>query len=990
MFKIIFVKYIFFILTLLSLIFINSTKATNLSECSEAISFFKNKNINDKLINLLEIENIDLYDLKNSCLNFRSGSENASVNYILAIIYNEENDSELYEKFLLKALDGGIDAYDEIIDLYYFGNTSKKYPIHPDLDKASYFMEKGAAELSADALYHLGFEYKYGGIREIDKKKASNYFKLSSEQGLLFSKFEYIDSVSKSTFKSFQKFEDLILSEELAEVETTRAVEYSYWWATIYANHLHDYPKAIKYINKTIKMVTDRAGEEYENLAYDYMLLSDVYNNAGAYNLSLKAINKSLQINNNSKAQENSFLMQILTYKALTLENLDLKNESIELYKKIDNYYNSNPKDIFLADHITSQFKLADNYLENGNTVKAREYLNLAVEGALNSMGEIPNFHLPTKIRVLVAEKKVNELDQFIKIHLSSLEKLDSGNYAEALKIYSEHYYLEQNPKKCISYLKNAIKIKRKSMTKNSLNLIETNYILAKCYQNVGNKYASNKILNEIYKIYSNKNNNNIFEATNTFIDSFYHYLESLHKTYFNQTDAFNLIKLIDSKDKNEVIGEMFIRESIEDENIRDSLFSKEALRSQAHSLEKELSKVRTSKKINRKLEGEYIDKLLNLRNQIKKIDFEFNKKFPNFRFLMNQDQFNLDDIKDILENNEKLLIYSAHENNLIIACISKDSFQFKIIKNEYDLILKDIKNLRTNLELPYSQLSSFQVSKKLYEKMVKPFENMISQNDKLIIINDEEISSIPFSSLIDEDIKGSNYSEQKWLLKKYSFSYVPSLDALLLLKKLKKINYAQDFIGIGNPEFNGIFQQLPNTEDEVRQISRYFDEDKTNIFLGKNASESNLKNYSINSKYIMFATHAVTADEIDNMNEPAIILSMSDGEEDGFLTTSEIINKKFNGELLLLSACNTAKPDLTGKYYSGLSRSFLYSGAKNLLVTLWGIETISAEMITTEFFQHLDESFSNGLRNSQLNLLNNENYSHPFFWSPYIIIGSN
>ena len=139
-----------------------------------------------------------------------------------------------------------------------------------------------------------------------------------------------------------------------------------------------------------------------------------------------------------------------------------------------------------------------------------------------------------------------------------------------------------------------------------------------------------------------------------------------------------------------------------------------------------------------------------------------------------------------------------------------------------------------------------------------------------------------------------------------------------------------------------------------------------------------------------MFATHAVTADEVDNMNEPAIILSMSDGAEDGFLTTTEIINKKFNSELLLLSACNTAKPDLTGKYYSGLSRSFLYSGAKNLLVTLWGIETISAEMITTEFFQHLDGSFYNGLRNSQLNLLNNEDYSHPFFWSPYIIIGSN
>ena len=91
-------------------------------------------------------------------------------------------------------------------------------------------------------------------------------------------------------------------------------------------------------INKTIKMVTDRAGDKYENLAYDYMLLSDVYNNAGAYDLSIKAINKSLKIHNQSGAQENSFLMQILTYKALAWENLKLDNESVKIYQKIDNF----------------------------------------------------------------------------------------------------------------------------------------------------------------------------------------------------------------------------------------------------------------------------------------------------------------------------------------------------------------------------------------------------------------------------------------------------------------------------------------------------------------------------------------------------------------------------------------------------------------------------------------------------------------------------
>ena len=983
-------KFLISIFVLLSFIPLTNAKEINLEECAEVINLFENKNINDKLINLLIDRKVNLNNLKNNCINFNEVSENSTVNYILAVIYREKNNLKLFEEFLLRALDNGIDAYDEVISLYYFGDISEKYSVNVDYNKAEYYMEKGATKMSADAMYHLGFEYKYGGIKKIDTKKANEYLKLSSEQGLLFSKFEYIDLSSRNDFETFKIFEDLIYSEELSKVKTTRAASYSYWWASIYANNLHDYPKAIKYINKTIELVTDRVGEKNEDLAYDYMLLSDVYNNAGAYDLSLKAINKSLEIHNHSGAQENSFLMQILTYKAFTLENLELEDESLELFRKIDNYYNSNPKDIFLADHITSQFKLADNYLKDGNINKAKEYLDLAEDGALTSMGEMPIFHLPIKIRILLADKKIDELNKYINLHLAGLKKSDIYSYAEALKIYSEHYYLNQNPEKCISNLDIAREIKSKIMTENNLNLIETNYILARCNQKLNNDDTSNKILSEIYKIYSNENNNSVFEITDTFINSFYHYLKSFYNTDYDQNDVFNLIKLIDSNDKNDVIGEMFIRESIKDKDIKESLFSKEAIRNQIHSLEKELSKIRTSEKIDRVLEREYINRLTSLKELLKEIDSEFDKKFPKFKFLMNQGQFNLNDIQNSLEINEKLFVYSSHENNLIIGYISRNDLQFKILEDKYDIILKDIQDLRFHLEMPNSQLSSFQVSQKLYSRLIKPFYNLISKNDKLIIINDEEISSIPFSALMDEDIRGSDYSEQSWLLKKYSFSYLPSLNALLLLKKLEKNKYVYDFTGIGNPDFNGIFEQLPNTEDEVHHISKYFDKDKINIFLGVNASESNLKNIPIDSKYLMFATHAVTANEVNIITEPAIVLTLNDGDEDGFLTTSEIINKKFNSELLLLSACNTAEPDLTGKYYSGLSRSFLYSGSKNLLLTLWSIETISAERITTKFFEMLDMSFSKGLRESQLILLKSKDYNHPFFWSPYIIIGSN
>ena len=110
----------------------------------------------------------------------------------------------------------------------------------------------------------------------------------------------------------------------------------------------------------------------------------------------------------------------------------------------------------------------------------------------------------------------------------------------------------------------------------------------------------------------------------------------------------------------------------------------------------------------------------------------------------------------------------------------------------------------------------------------------------------------------------------------------------------------------------------------------------------------------------------------------------------DGILKSSEIETLNFNSDLVILSACNTAKPDPSGKYFSGLTRSFLYSGSKNLLATLWGIETFSAEELTTNFFKTSSFQYSVSLKNAQLELLNSNKYSHPFYWSPYILIGVN
>jgi hypothetical protein len=106
---------------------------------------------------------------------------------------------------------------------------------------------------------------------------------------------------------------------------------------------------------------------------------------------------------------------------------------------------------------------------------------------------------------------------------------------------------------------------------------------------------------------------------------------------------------------------------------------------------------------------------------------------------------------------------------------------------------------------------------------------------------------------------------------------------------------------------------------------------------LGTDASETNLKNNQLEKFQIVnFATHGVLAGDIDSLDEPALTPSIPDNptkNNDRLQKSSEIASLRFESELVILSACNTAgsdgRPGAEG--LSGLANAFFYAGARNL-----------------------------------------------------------
>jgi tetratricopeptide (TPR) repeat protein len=92
------------------------------------------------------------------------------------------------------------------------------------------------------------------------------------------------------------------------------------------------------------------------------------------------------------------------------------------------------------------------------------------------------------------------------------------------------------------------------------------------------------------------------------------------------------------------------------------------------------------------------------------------------------------------------------------------------------------------------------------------------------------------------------------------------------------------------------------------------------------------------------------------------------------------------------LSACETGLGKLIqGDELIGLTRSLLYKGAQSLIVSLWEVYGDSTARLMKEFYSSLKngENKATSLRRAQMKIMDIEQYRHPAFWAPFVLIGN-
>ena len=386
----------------------------------------------------------------------------------------------------------------------------------------------------------------------------------------------------------------------------------------------------------------------------------------------------------------------------------------------------------------------------------------------------------------------------------------------------------------------------------------------------------------------------------------------------------------------------------------------------------------------------------------------------------------NVEEVQRNLRPGQALVMYRAGRNSYYAWVITPDSEHFVNLDTTPKSIRENVAKLRRSVTPSEAGMLgdyAFDSAEALYGKLLAPLEAILGGTSHIFIVPDHTLLALPFSALVRNI---GDTGPKRWAMSRYSFSTLTSPASLNYLKELGHSSAPEPFVGFGAPVLltktassadvgdqqrdgrRGVtavdalsLAPLPEAEAELRALSRNFGASYNSVFVGIEATKARLMRMPLNQfRVIAFATHGLLAGELSGVAEPGLVLSPPPGStksEDEILTAGDVLSLKLDANWVILSACNTAAGDGgVGSGLSGLTRSFVFAGARALLISNWAVDSQSAAQITTDVSRliatHEAGDKAEALQKAMLRFVEKskgQRTEHPFYWAPFAVFGS-
>jgi CHAT domain-containing protein/predicted negative regulator of RcsB-dependent stress response len=370
-----------------------------------------------------------------------------------------------------------------------------------------------------------------------------------------------------------------------------------------------------------------------------------------------------------------------------------------------------------------------------------------------------------------------------------------------------------------------------------------------------------------------------------------------------------------------------------------------------------------------------------------------------------------LEECAELLPDAKSALVEFAVTNQQVFLFVITRGEKSQVDLSVYPLAIKP-KELEARAEnfrraLAARDLNFKTPARELYDLMLAPAQKQLEGKTNLIIVPDAMLWNLPFQAL--------RTPQNRYLIEDYDVAYAPSLTVLREMTKPRRARPANKvsnatLLAFGNPDANQPatahlkammgepFASLPEAERQVKTLAALYGAEQSRIYLGADASEERVKAEAANFRILQFAAHAVLNDT-NPLYSHVVLSRPTDSREDGLLEAWEMMNLDLHADIVVLSACDTARGRASaGEGVIGMSWALFIAGSPATVVSQWKVDSGSTTELMLEFHRQIKASMqrtkatvtkSGALRQAALKLMKTEEYKHPFYWAGFVIVGN-
>lgn len=352
-----------------------------------------------------------------------------------------------------------------------------------------------------------------------------------------------------------------------------------------------------------------------------------------------------------------------------------------------------------------------------------------------------------------------------------------------------------------------------------------------------------------------------------------------------------------------------------------------------------------------------------------------------------------LEAIRAELPEDLTLISYSVTSGGTFIFVVTRKDFVFAesaATTERLDRLVQEYVEAMQR-RAPIEELA--EQSRQLYQLLIAPVESKIGAAKRLCIAPDKALHRLPFAALLD--------AADHYLLQSHILMSAPSASTLAYCLKAARAKpplVDENLLAVGNPQFNRehfpSLDALPEAEREaLESAALYYPHSRT--LTGPQATKPRVLAELTDCDVAQFSTHCLVEEKTPELAS-LVLAQMNTTKDDELLRLNEF-NKisLLRARLVILSACQSG----LGQYYRGegivsLVRPFLARGVPTVIASLWPVDSQATAVLMIDFHKARKKTGfpiadALALRAAQLQMMQSAMLNHPYYWAPFVVIGS-